>query len=83
MPKYLILTPVRRGGKRLAAGGLVDLTLDQAQPLLGLGAVIPDPAAEKAHAAAKAQAKAEAVVEEVAAVETEAAITQPKGEKLL
>lgn len=60
MAKYLILTPLRREGKRLAAGGLISLTLDQAQPLLILGAISPDPAAEQAEAAAKAQAEAEA-----------------------
>ena len=91
MAKYLILTPLRREGKRLAAGSLISLTLDQAQPLLILGAISPDPAAEQAEAAAKAQAdteaaakaQADAVAKAEADAQAESKASKPKGEKLL
>ena len=97
MAKYLILTPLRREGKRLAAGGLISLTPDQAQPLLILGAIRPDPAAEEAEAAAKAQAEAaakaqaeaaakaqaEAAANAEAEAQAESKASKPKGEKLI
>ena len=72
MAKYLILTPLRREGKRLAAGSLISLTFEQAQPLLILGAISPDPAAEQVEAAAKAQADAEAAAKVKAEAEASA-----------
>ena len=91
MAKYLILTPLRREGKRLAAGSLISLTFEQAQPLLILGAISPDPAAEQAEAAAKAQAdteaaakaQADAVAKAEADAQAESKASKPKGEKLL
>ena len=91
MAKYLILTPLRREGKRLAAGSLISLTFEQAQPLLILGAISPDPAAEQAEAAAKAQAdteaaakaQADAVAKAEADAQAESKASKPKGEKPL
>lgn len=41
MPRFTLLLPMRRDGKRLPNGETVELTADEARPLVASGAVAP------------------------------------------
>lgn len=41
MKTYEVITPLRRGGKKVTAGKTVDLDIEEAAPLLAKGAIAP------------------------------------------
>ncbi|MGE0671965.1 MAG: hypothetical protein AB7O64_02810 [Methylibium sp.] len=56
MPKYTVKSPLDHDGKRYAIGKSVELTEEEAEPLLGHTVELP-PAAEKPAAPTKAPTK--------------------------
>jgi membrane protein involved in colicin uptake len=73
MPKYTVLDPIKRGGKRREIGSTLDLSAEQAKPLLLLGVIAQGTDQTAADKAAAEKAAADKAAAEKAAADKAAA----------